>query len=485
MDSCFKSPPFKVIGSSSRSNSADPMVGSGLGLGFYSPGGLESLCGQKDTNQRAALDFVLELAGPRTVVGEKPLCSDSFICAEELPIPAFAVDRDLRCVLWNRRAVDLCGWTEAEVTRMDHFPVSLFELGSTTCRRDCASILRGAINGRDFGGKIFSMRTKSGRSLRVLLFANMRTDPVGAVSGAVCVIMPVDGNSSKINPRAHYGSEMRQGFDAEDMVSSDRESVDMSEPETPATEPTTPKASGALRTPTSTRQAMHDSMAQGGSPPSSSSSMCSGDGSPDSVELPMGQIIIPMRSTASWVMSSLEAGDTTEGMRALVVDDHVKSRSTLSTLLERCGFEVECAANTGDASYRFEASQLNARPFEAVFYELTLAAVDGYAPIKEIRRINQITAAADFAANRREFRLPSGPVKILAVTRMNRWDLAGMDNSMDSGLKAGIDAFIPQPDRLQQLQDTLRKLGVRSLDAPASLPRALSGYFHNPLNLSR
>lgn len=62
-----------------------------------------------------------------------------------------------------------------------------------------------------------------------------------------------------------------------------------------------------------------------------------------------------------------------------------------------------------------------------------------------------------------------------------------MDNFMDRGIDAGVDAIIPQHIQMQQLRTTLRKLGVQSkyLQVPAPLPRALSGNIHNPFNLTR
>lgn len=58
---------------------------------------------------------------------------------------------------------------------------------------------------------------------------------------------------------------------------------------------------------------------------------------------------------------------------------------------------------------------------------------------------------------------------------------------MHEGMSAGVDAVIPSNIRMQQLRKTLRKLGLKSkyLEVPTSLPRAISGALHNPLNLSR
>ncbi|CAI5482719.1 unnamed protein product [Closterium sp. Yama58-4] len=76
---------------------------------------------------------------------------------------------------------------------------------------------------------------------------------------------------------------------------------------------------------------------------------------------------------------------------------------------------------------------------------------------------------------------------VIAVANMNRWDLAGLDQAMQQCMHAGVDAVVPRTMNLQQLKSVLRKLGVRGkyVLVPNSLPRAMSGAVHNPLNLSR
>lgn len=98
-----------------------------------------------------------------------------------------------------------------------------------------------------------------------------------------------------------------------------------------------------------------------------------------------------------------------------------------------------------------------------------------YESVRQLRRAEEAAGEAGACA------------LIVGVTSMNRWDLAGMDACMERGLAAGMDAFIARELRMQHLRDTLRKLGLQSklLETGGSLPRALSGTFHNPLNLSR
>lgn len=57
-------------------------------------------------HKRAALDFVAELTGASR--GEKKVLdqyhndSHSLVHADELPVPMFGVDLNLRCTFWNR-----------------------------------------------------------------------------------------------------------------------------------------------------------------------------------------------------------------------------------------------------------------------------------------------------------------------------------------------------------------------------------------------
>jgi hypothetical protein len=89
--------------------------------------------GFNNTNHKAALDFVLELAGPRAITPKptKVLNSDPFLNIDELPVGAFAVDRDLGLTLWNRRLVELTGWTEADIVAINDFSRTLLEPASS------------------------------------------------------------------------------------------------------------------------------------------------------------------------------------------------------------------------------------------------------------------------------------------------------------------------------------------------------------------
>lgn len=88
--------------------------------------------GLNDTNHKAKLDFVRELAGPRAITPKrtKVLNSDPFLDIDDLPVGAFAVDHDLRLTLWNRRLVELTGWTK-DIVAMNDFFRTLLEPASS------------------------------------------------------------------------------------------------------------------------------------------------------------------------------------------------------------------------------------------------------------------------------------------------------------------------------------------------------------------
>lgn len=61
------------------------------------------LSSSKGSHQRAAVEFVMELAGKHTVpVADKISGCQSLLHADEIPVPMFSVDLDMRCVLWNK-----------------------------------------------------------------------------------------------------------------------------------------------------------------------------------------------------------------------------------------------------------------------------------------------------------------------------------------------------------------------------------------------
>jgi len=59
-----------------------------------------------ESHKRAALDFVAELRGSPRACDRRPVeHNDSLVHADELPVPMFGVDLNMRCTFWNRCAI--------------------------------------------------------------------------------------------------------------------------------------------------------------------------------------------------------------------------------------------------------------------------------------------------------------------------------------------------------------------------------------------
>ena len=100
---------------------------------------------------------------------------------------------------------------------------------------------------------------------------------------------------------------------------------------------------------------------------------------------------------------------------ALVVSSTSPSASILSSQLERCGVEVICATSAREAMWRLQKS-LEEEEVEVgglqgvslIFLELEAASNDGYAAVKEIRKMEKA-----YLGERQR-------TMVVAVTNMNR-----------------------------------------------------------------
>ncbi|CAI5945701.1 unnamed protein product [Closterium sp. NIES-64] len=72
-------------------------------------------------------------------------CPDSLIPADELPVAAFAVDRDLTFVMWNRRMAKLTGWSRDDVAQMGRFPGRLLRPAKGSVHEHASDVLRDAM----------------------------------------------------------------------------------------------------------------------------------------------------------------------------------------------------------------------------------------------------------------------------------------------------------------------------------------------------
>eukprot|EP00850_Spirogloea_muscicola_P006559 SM000031S11568 [mRNA] locus=s31:467859:470300:+ [translate_table: standard] len=419
-------------------------------------------------NRQAALEFVLELAGPARPAMTVPAaeswpsavasreCGNPMVLGDELPLPAFAIGPGLACTMWNRRMAALSGWPEADALAATGFPAIVLAPPLSLLNRSCDDMLRSVLAGAEVAGEELLLRTRDGRSLRVLLFASPRPG-----RGAVCVLVPLPAVPAE--PIANDGEEEI------DKISSGTTSPSShTEPGTPTWPAPAAAAEHLLR------------------PPSSPTPSASFSPSPRlSAQLSLGSLTSSQGGSTSSldrIDEGQEAGSSPASM-ALVMDSLASSRRLLMTQLERCGLGVATVSTAKEAAWRFRQSLLEPPcgvRFNIVLLELQAASSDGFKAVLEIRRLEKELMPKDADGL-------SDHVLIVAVTNMNRWDLAGMDTNMDKGISAGVDAYITRHVTMQQLKVTLRRLGVRSkyLDVPTSLPRALSGTFHNPLNLSR
>lgn len=62
------------------------------------------MVGGVENHKRAALDFVAELTGSPRAVNDKRASehNEGLLHADELPVPMFGVDMNMRCTVWNR-----------------------------------------------------------------------------------------------------------------------------------------------------------------------------------------------------------------------------------------------------------------------------------------------------------------------------------------------------------------------------------------------
>ncbi|CAI7739380.1 unnamed protein product, partial [Closterium sp. NIES-54] len=229
-------------GSGGDSGASDGGEGSGLrGREEYD---VEEEEEDSSAHRRAALDFVLELAGPQMASPSDDRrfrwCPDSLIPADELPVAAFAVDRDLTFVMWNRRMAKLTGWSRDDVAQMGKFPGRLLRPAKGSAHEHASDVLRDAmlrpepisqtmllatrtprdaecnaeydaecdaqqqvLPGQEQAllrkvlpdeaatGQGISEHSSPERELRVQVHVCMRTDAVGAANGVLCVVMPL------------------------------------------------------------------------------------------------------------------------------------------------------------------------------------------------------------------------------------------------------------------------------------------------------
>jgi CheY-like chemotaxis protein/PAS domain-containing protein len=373
----------------------------------------------------------------------------------------FGVDLNLRCTFWNRRATDATGWSDTEVLGNLRFTATIFS-NQKDGEKDCAELLKAALDGNDSVQEIWTLKTKWGSDMSVALIANAHTDSMGATCGVVCVIMPLsaprlDQPSLRLDCNVSAMDHLSI-LDLEEDVNSygsPREDSFLAALE----QPPSPYFDGSVRDlygdPTHTFYEPE------------SSSMCSQDWckseqSPD----------------ASKALNSLERSSLTQA-RAMVVVPDARDRKSLNLMLERCGFEVSCASSGSEALWTFEQSMQDPEGFSIVFVNLDSARSDDYALIRHLRNMESRASGPNITTQ----------VVIVAITHLNRWqDSTQRDiSATQKDMSAGLDAIMNYPLRVQQLRDTLNSLGVQidHLDFGNKTLRASFNSWNNPLILAR
>ncbi|XP_024369451.1 uncharacterized protein [Physcomitrium patens] len=433
-----------------------------LETGQRKVGGLAAMFGAPELDfKRAAVDFVAELSrSPRAGSDRKALdMTDALVHADELPVPMFGVDLNLRCTFWNSRAADATGWTESEVFSMPNFTASLFN------NQGCEELLKAACEGRESSQEIWSLKSKWRKELNALLLANARTDSMGAVCGVVCVIMllsPPQMEQSLLNVDSTACAMDRMSIlDLEEESPNSCGSPCGSEDMFLAAleRPSSPYFDGSVRDAidiymdqaTSTSFEAEDSSFYSQEP--EGSSICSQDWCKS--EQSMGTI----RG------AGINLGRSLTQVRALVVDPNVRGRKSLSLMLERCGFEVCCASNETEALDSFEQSMQDLEGFSIVFVNFDNTRREDYALVRHFRSAESRCNSSDFTTQ----------TVLVAVTDLDRWQ-----GSKQKKVPAGLDAIIHYPSRVQQLRDTLNSLGV-----PGDNVNFTNSSWNNPLVLAR
>ncbi len=121
-------------------------------------------------------------------------------------------------------------------------------------------------------------------------------------------------------------------------------------------------------------------------------------------------------------------------MRILVVDDERAVRESLGRALELEGYNVEYAADGGEALYRLELEQP-----DAVILDVLMPGIDGLEVARRVRRTGN-----------------NVPVLMLTAREEVQDRVAGLD--------AGADDYVTKPFALEELVARLRALLRRSTD---------------------
>jgi CheY-like chemotaxis protein len=113
--------------------------------------------------------------------------------------------------------------------------------------------------------------------------------------------------------------------------------------------------------------------------------------------------------------------------KIMVVDDHRYSLLALTRMLEQAGYDVISAENGHDA---IKIVQTGKFP-DLVFMDIKMPVLDGYATMKEIRKLKP-------------------EIKVIAETAY------GLEGDKNLIIKAGFDGYLPKPITTQSLEEILK-----------------------------
>lgn len=123
------------------------------------------------------------------------------------------------------------------------------------------------------------------------------------------------------------------------------------------------------------------------------------------------------------------------GYGALVVEDNAVNQRVAAKLLEKLGFQVQCA---GDGAEAVQAVKEDPQRYSVVLMDCQMPTMDGWEATRLIR------------AWERRAQVPATP--IVAMTA----DV--LDGTEHSCLKAGMDAYLPKPVRYENLREALQRV---------------------------
>lgn len=358
---------------------------------------------------------------------------------------------------------------------MPRFLDVLFGVPSSRRRNLGECILKGALDDQRNSQEVWDLKTKWGHDIKVLVSASPPGVGKRAVSGTICVIMPIGAPETKesgfevnCNVKAvdevshldlegkgqvpfctlwlscsewpfacflhitlHKFATARRVADiysltaADDELSNDggspRDSEDqflaaLEQPPSPYSD----KGVCSMEMFAAQRNIFADQVRmqlEGEGTSVCSQDWCKSDQGSQSMVVNVGSVLEPSSLTRA---------------RVMVVDPRQRGRKSLTLMLERCGFEVSCACSGTEAKWRFEQSMQDPEGFSVIFVSLSLARSENYSLVREIRRKEQSEPGNSCLTT---------PVLIVAVTDVDRYNSSHALHVKDQGACSTVEEF--------------------------------------------